>query len=140
MKLQLQEKYWCRELHLSHKAGDRDAIRNLAVMNALDMVRLYLANSSALGSGKPFVAEAEEIIAEEKASQPEINPHILDVADVEFLVPEAEAEEEAPATPEIPEEAFQFLGYTPIEEAYHQLFGAALAEFKAKQKRKDRCI
>ena len=30
--------------------------------------------------------------------------------------------------------------YTPIEEAYHQLFNAALAEFNAKQKRKDRCI
>ena len=30
--------------------------------------------------------------------------------------------------------------YTPIEEAYHQLFDAALAEFNAKQKRKDRCI
>ena len=30
--------------------------------------------------------------------------------------------------------------YTPIEEAYHQLFDAALAEFNAKQKRKDHCI
>ena len=30
--------------------------------------------------------------------------------------------------------------YTPIEEAYHQLFDAALAEFNAKQKRKDRQI
>ena len=30
--------------------------------------------------------------------------------------------------------------YTPIEEAYHQLFDAALAEFNVKQKRKDRCI
>ena len=30
--------------------------------------------------------------------------------------------------------------YIPIEEAYHQLFDAALAEFNAKQKRKDRCI
>lgn len=30
--------------------------------------------------------------------------------------------------------------YTPIEKAYHQLFDAALAEFNAKQKRKDRCI
>ena len=30
--------------------------------------------------------------------------------------------------------------YTPIEEAYHQLFDEALAEFNAKQKRKDRCI
>jgi hypothetical protein len=30
--------------------------------------------------------------------------------------------------------------YTPIEDAYHQLFDAALAEFNAKQKRKDRCI
>ena len=30
--------------------------------------------------------------------------------------------------------------YTPIEEVYHQLFNAALAEFNAKQKRKDRCI
>lgn len=30
--------------------------------------------------------------------------------------------------------------YTPIEEAYHQLFDAALSEFNAKQKRKDRCI
>ena len=30
--------------------------------------------------------------------------------------------------------------YTPIEEAYYQLFDAALAEFNAKQKRKDRCI
>ena len=30
--------------------------------------------------------------------------------------------------------------YTPIEEAYHQLFDASLAEFNAKQKRKDRCI
>ena len=30
--------------------------------------------------------------------------------------------------------------YTPIEEAYHQLFDAALAEFNAKQKRKDRRI
>ena len=30
--------------------------------------------------------------------------------------------------------------YTPIEEAYHQLFDAALVEFNAKQKRKDRCI
>ena len=30
--------------------------------------------------------------------------------------------------------------YTPIEEAYHQLFDTALAEFNAKQKRKDRCI
>lgn len=30
--------------------------------------------------------------------------------------------------------------YTPIEDAYHQLFDDALAEFNAKQKRKDRCI
>lgn len=30
--------------------------------------------------------------------------------------------------------------YTPIEEAYHELFYEALAEFNAKQKRKDRCI
>lgn len=30
--------------------------------------------------------------------------------------------------------------YTPIEEAYHQLFDTALAEFNAKQKRKDRCV
>lgn len=30
--------------------------------------------------------------------------------------------------------------YTPIEEAYHELFDDALAEFNAKQKRKDRCI
>ena len=30
--------------------------------------------------------------------------------------------------------------YTSIEEAYHQLFDTALAEFNAKQKRKDRCI
>ncbi len=30
--------------------------------------------------------------------------------------------------------------YTPIEEVYHQLFDTALAEFNAKQKRKDRCI
>ena len=30
--------------------------------------------------------------------------------------------------------------YTPIEEAYHQLFDAAQAEYNAKQKRKDRCI
>ena len=30
--------------------------------------------------------------------------------------------------------------YTPIEQAYHQLFDEALAEFNAKQKRKDRCI
>lgn len=30
--------------------------------------------------------------------------------------------------------------YTPIEEAYHQLFDEALVEFNAKQKRKDRCI
>jgi len=30
--------------------------------------------------------------------------------------------------------------YTPIEQAYHQLFDAALVEFNAKQKRKDRCI
>ena len=30
--------------------------------------------------------------------------------------------------------------YTPIEEAYHQLFDTALAEFNSKQKRKDRCI
>ena len=30
--------------------------------------------------------------------------------------------------------------YTPIEQAYHELFDVALAEFNAKQKRKDRCI
>ena len=30
--------------------------------------------------------------------------------------------------------------YTPIEQAYHELFDEALAEFNAKQKRKDRCI
>lgn len=30
--------------------------------------------------------------------------------------------------------------YTPIEEAYHQLFDEAQAEYNAKQKRKDRCI
>lgn len=30
--------------------------------------------------------------------------------------------------------------YTPIEHAYHELFDDALAEFNAKQKRKDRCI
>ena len=30
--------------------------------------------------------------------------------------------------------------YTPIEQAYDQLFGEALAEYNAKQKRKDRCI
>lgn len=30
--------------------------------------------------------------------------------------------------------------YIPIEEAYHQIFDAALAEFNARQKRKDRCI
>ena len=30
--------------------------------------------------------------------------------------------------------------YTPIEQAYHKLFDEALAEFNAKQKRKDRCI
>lgn len=30
--------------------------------------------------------------------------------------------------------------YTPIERAYHELFDEALAEFNAKQKRKDRCI
>lgn len=30
--------------------------------------------------------------------------------------------------------------YTPIEQAYHNLFDEALAEFNAKQKRKDRCI
>ena len=30
--------------------------------------------------------------------------------------------------------------YIPIEQAYHQLFDEALAEFNAKQKRKDRCI
>ena len=30
--------------------------------------------------------------------------------------------------------------YTPIEQAYHELFNEALAEFNAKQKRKDRCI
>ncbi len=30
--------------------------------------------------------------------------------------------------------------YTPIEQAYHTLFDEALAEFNAKQKRKDRCI
>ena len=30
--------------------------------------------------------------------------------------------------------------YSPIEQAYHELFDEALAEFNAKQKRKDRCI
>ena len=30
--------------------------------------------------------------------------------------------------------------YTPIEEVYHQLFDEAVAEFNAKQKRKDRCV
>lgn len=30
--------------------------------------------------------------------------------------------------------------YEPIEQAYHELFDEALAEFNAKQKRKDRCI
>ena len=30
--------------------------------------------------------------------------------------------------------------YTPIEQAYHELVDEALAEFNAKQKRKDRCI
>ncbi len=30
--------------------------------------------------------------------------------------------------------------YTPIEQAYHELFDESLAEFNAKQKRKDRCI
>ena len=30
--------------------------------------------------------------------------------------------------------------YTPIEQAYDQLFGEALAAYNAKQKRKDRCI
>jgi len=30
--------------------------------------------------------------------------------------------------------------YTPIEQAYHQMFDEALKEFNAKQKRKDRCI
>ena len=30
--------------------------------------------------------------------------------------------------------------YTPIEQAYHELFDDALAAFNAKQKRKDRCI
>lgn len=30
--------------------------------------------------------------------------------------------------------------YIPIEQAYHQLFDEALAQFNAKQKRKDRCI
>lgn len=30
--------------------------------------------------------------------------------------------------------------YTPTEQAYHELFDDALAEFNAKQKRKDRCI
>ena len=30
--------------------------------------------------------------------------------------------------------------YTPIEQAYHELFDVALEEFNAKQKRKDRCI
>ncbi len=30
--------------------------------------------------------------------------------------------------------------YTPIEQAYHNLFDEALAEFNAKQKHKDRCI
>ena len=30
--------------------------------------------------------------------------------------------------------------YTPIEDAYHQLFDEAQAEYNAKQKRKDRCI
>ena len=30
--------------------------------------------------------------------------------------------------------------YSPIEQAYHDLFDDALAEFNAKQKRKDRCI
>ena len=30
--------------------------------------------------------------------------------------------------------------YTPIEQAYHELFDEALTEFNAKQKRKDRCI
>ena len=30
--------------------------------------------------------------------------------------------------------------YTPIEQAYHELFDEALVEFNAKQKRKDRCI
>ena len=30
--------------------------------------------------------------------------------------------------------------YTPIEQAYHELFDEALAEFNTKQKRKDRCI
>lgn len=30
--------------------------------------------------------------------------------------------------------------YTPIEEAYHQLFDEAQVEYNAKQKRKDRCI
>lgn len=30
--------------------------------------------------------------------------------------------------------------YTPIEQVYHELFDEALAEFNAKQKRKDRCI
>lgn len=30
--------------------------------------------------------------------------------------------------------------YTPIEQAYHELFDEALAAFNAKQKRKDRCI
>ena len=30
--------------------------------------------------------------------------------------------------------------YTPIEEVYHHLFDKAVAEFNAKQKRKDRCV
>ena len=30
--------------------------------------------------------------------------------------------------------------YTPIEQAYHELFDEALAAYNAKQKRKDRCI
>lgn len=38
-----EKQYWCRELNLNHKAGDRDAIRNLSAMNALDMARIYLA-------------------------------------------------------------------------------------------------
>ena len=30
--------------------------------------------------------------------------------------------------------------YTPIEQAYHELFDEALAAYNVKQKRKDRCI
>ena len=113
--------YWCRELHLGHKAGDRDAIRNLSAMNALDMVRVYLSEYPKASGGKEYNTQAKETPKAE-GLQKESEFLASNISNNDFFVLSDEFSGSDDYAMDPLEDGYSFLGLSDQEEKPNKFF------------------